>query len=58
MPSASAALAEIAMAAGALYVAPLAGLVMLTVGAAFTRTATAAEVVAAPELSVAAALKL
>ncbi len=46
------------MLAGDPKLAPELGVVMLTVGAAFTRTPTAAEVVVAPALSVATAVKL
>src|SRR2546426_1019390 len=62
LPSTSVAVAEIGMFAGAVNVAPLAGLVMLTAGGLFDRPGltvmlTAADVVVAPRLSVALAVR-
>ena len=54
LPSLSVALAVIVILAGAVKVAPMTGLVMLTVGGAFTVMFTGFEVVVAPRLSVAA----
>jgi hypothetical protein len=56
LPSPSEALDVIVMLAGAVKVAPLLGVVMLTVGGAFTVMFTGAEVVVAPRLSVARAV--
>jgi hypothetical protein len=51
VPSASRASAAMAMAAGAVAFAPLGGLVRVMVGAAFTFTVAALELVLAPRLS-------